>query len=48
MKNLIKNYDKTESEKKQDELEPIVETIQKVEEVKEVKQVEVKPVNYFK
>ena len=42
-----KNYDKTESEKKQDELEPIVETIQKVEEVKEVKQVEVKPVNYF-
>ena len=39
--------DKTESEKKQDELEPIVETIQKVEEVKEVKQVEVKPVNYF-
>ena len=34
-------------EKKQDELEPIVETIQKVEEVKEVKQVEVKPVNYF-
>jgi len=42
-----KNYDKTESEKKQDELEPIVETIQKVEEVKEVEQVEVKPVNYF-
>ena len=42
-----KNYEKTESEKKQDELEPIVETIQKVEEVKEVKQVEVKPVNYF-
>ena len=42
-----KNYDKTESEKKQDELEPIVETIQKVKEVKEVKQVEVKPVNYF-
>ena len=42
-----KKYDKTESEKKQDELEPIVETIQKVEEVKEVKQVEVKPVNYF-
>jgi len=42
-----KNYDKTESEKKQEELEPIVETIQKVEEVKEVKQVEVKPVNYF-
>ena len=39
--------EKTESEKKQDELEPIVETIQKVEEVKEVKQVEVKPVNYF-
>ena len=43
-----KKYDEpTESEKKQDELEPIVETIQKVEEVKEVKQVEVKPVNYF-
>ena len=42
-----KNYEKTESEKKQDELEPIVETIQKVKEVKEVKQVEVKPVNYF-
>ena len=42
-----KNYDKTESEKKQDELEPIVETIQKVKEVKEVEQVEVKPVNYF-
>ena len=42
-----KNYEKTESEKKQDELEPILETIQKVEEVKEVKQVEVKPVNYF-
>ena len=38
----------TESEKKQEELEPIVETIQKVEEVKEeIKQVEVKPVNYF-
>ena len=43
-----KKYDEpTESEKKQDELEPIIETIQKVEEVKEVKQVEVKPVNYF-
>ena len=43
-----KKYDEpTESEKKQEELEPIVETIQKVEEVKEVKQVEVKPVNYF-
>ena len=43
-----KKYDEpTESEKKQDELEPIVEPIQKVEEVKEVKQVEVKPVNYF-
>ena len=43
-----KKYDEpTESEKKQDELEPIVETIQKVEEVKEVEQVEVKPVNYF-
>ena len=41
--------DKTESEKKQDELEPIIETKQEVkEEVKEeVKQVEVKPVNYF-
>ena len=40
--------DKTESEKKQEELEPIVETKQEVEEVKEeVKQVEVKPVNYF-
>ena len=39
--------EKTESEKKQAELEPILETIQKVEEVKEVKQVEVKPVNYF-
>jgi hypothetical protein len=44
-----KKYDEpTESEKKQEELEPIVETIQKVEEVKEeIKQVEVKPVNYF-
>ena len=43
-----KKYDEpTESEKKQEELEPIIETIQKVEEVKEVKQVEVKPVNYF-
>ena len=43
-----KKYDEpTESEKKQEELEPIVETIQKVEEVKEVEQVEVKPVNYF-
>jgi len=39
--------EKTESETKQEELEPIVETIQKVEEVKEVEQVEVKPVNYF-
>ena len=40
--------EKTESETKQEELEPIVETIQKVEEVKEeIKQVEVKPVNYF-
>ena len=44
-----KKYDEpTESEKKQEELEPIVETIQKVKEVKEeIKQVEVKPVNYF-
>ena len=42
-----KEIEKTESEKSQDNLEPIVETIQKVEEVKEVKQVEVKPVNYF-
>ena len=40
--------EKTESETSQEELEPIVETIQKVEEVKEeIKQVEVKPVNYF-
>ena len=42
-----KEVEKTESEKSQDNLEPIIETIQKVEEVKEVKQVEVKPVNYF-
>ena len=42
-----KEIEKTESEKSQDKLEPIIETIQKVEEVKEVKQVEVKPVNYF-
>ena len=42
-----KEIGKTESEKSQDKLEPIIETIQKVEEVKEVKQVEVKPVNYF-
>ena len=44
---INKEIEKTESEKSQDNLEPIVETIQKVEEVKEVKQVEVKPVNYF-
>ena len=44
----VKEKEKTESETKQEELEPIVETIQKVEEVKEeIKQVEVKPVNYF-
>ena len=43
----VKEVEKTESETKQEELEPIVETIQKVEEVKEVEQVEVKPVNYF-
>ena len=43
----VKEVEKTESEIKQEELEPIVETIQKVEEVKEVEQVEVKPVNYF-
>jgi len=42
-----KEIEKTESETKQEELEPIVETIQKVEEVKEVEQVEIKPVNYF-
>ena len=53
-----KNYEKTESEKKQEELEPIIET--KVDrfptaeerwpragETAEIKQVEVKPVNYF-
>ena len=44
---INKEIEKTESEKSQDNLEPILETIQKVEEVKEVKQVEVKPVNYF-
>ena len=44
---INKEIEKTESEKSQDKLEPIIETIQKVEEVKEVKQVEVKPVNYF-
>jgi hypothetical protein len=45
---LPKEEEKTESETSQEELEPIVETIQKVEEVKEeIKQVEVKPVNYF-
>ena len=44
---INKEIEKTESEKSQDNLEPIIETIQKVEEVKEVKQVEVKPVNYF-
>ena len=44
---INKEIEKTESEKSQDKLEPILETIQKVEEVKEVKQVEVKPVNYF-
>ena len=44
---INKEIEKTESEKSQDNLEPIIDTIQKVEEVKEVKQVEVKPVNYF-
>ena len=44
---INKEIEKTESEKSQDKLEPILETIQKVEEVKEVKQVDVKPVNYF-